>query len=153
MKISAHACQKMANKTGTGGPGSITPRAVGRIEEDIRGYVDVGTITDTTTLPEPEEIPAAGPSSSKGPPVSIPDEPPAYTKIPDALSEAEVLLHAHPRGTGVDDDLDEDYASLIDALGLRCTVFEAELKKRSLVNAPGRGKLTIWLEDGARAQT
>ncbi|KAI9636287.1 uncharacterized protein MKK02DRAFT_44991 [Dioszegia hungarica] len=118
--------RKSANKAG--GDGSVTPKATVRIEEEIREYADVGTITDPPAIePVIADQPEAGPSSSKG---AVPDEPPAYTRVPDPLSEAEVLLRAHPRDQETGEEVDEDYESLVESLGVRCTVLEAEMKKR-----------------------
>lgn len=94
--------------------------------------MDVGTITDPLPPSEPEEA-VAGPSSSKAIIVPAIDEPPAYTKVPPPPTEAEILLHAHPRNSEVGDEVDnEDYESLVDHLGVRCTVLEAELRKRGV---------------------
>lgn len=119
----------MASKNGGG---STTPKARTRIEEGVREYVDVGTATDTITPSEADEEPVAGPSS-KAATVSTQDEPPAYTRVPDKISESEVLMHAHPKNQEMGEDVDEDYESLVDSLGMRCTVFEAEMKKRARV--------------------
>jgi hypothetical protein len=48
-----------------------------------------------------------------------------------------VLLRAHPRDQETGEEVDEDYEALVESLGVRCTVLEAEMKKRM----DARGKL------------
>ena len=112
--------------------GSATLPAI-QIEEEEREYTDAGTITEPVRiLPieeegEATEVSEAGPSSASSP--AIPqDHPPAYSAKPDIVSEQEVLDRCHPRAVGLDADAEQDYDTLVGALGVRCHVIEEEMK-------------------------
>lgn len=112
--------------------GSATLPAI-QIEEEEREYTDAGTITEPVRiLPieeegEATEVSEAGPSSASSP--AIPqDHPPAYSAKPDSVSEQEVLDRCHPRAVGLDADAEQDYDTLVGALGVRCHVIEEEMK-------------------------
>ncbi|WVF69679.1 hypothetical protein IAT40_004458 [Kwoniella sp. CBS 6097] len=127
------------------------PEAIIRFEEDIREYADASVETDSVPEPESTSEPLAGPSHSHD---SNPGSPPAYTAQPEPVNKAQVLEQAHPRSHGHDDDVEEEYDMLVDALGVRCTVLEEELQtkkaeraKRGLSEAsPRRRPRTYWSE-------
>ncbi|OCF33867.1 hypothetical protein I316_04579 [Kwoniella heveanensis BCC8398] len=119
-----------------------------RFEEDIREYADASVGTDPVL--ELESIPdsSAGPSHSHD---SNPGSPPAYTAQPEPINKAQVLEQAHPRSHGHDDDVEDEYEMLVDALGMRCTVLEGEMEtkkaeraKRGLPASPRRRHRTYW---------
>lgn len=74
---------------------------------------------------EPDQ-PIAGPSRSGA---SL-EDPPAYSREPAAETEKEVLLRYHPRVHDTGDDVDPEYATMVESLGVRCKVLEEEMAKR-----------------------
>ncbi|WRT64675.1 uncharacterized protein IL334_001609 [Kwoniella shivajii] len=127
---------------------SIQDGPIIRIEEGIREYADASLQTDPIHIPEPQSI--AGPPQTH-------EHPPAYTAEPEPINKAEVLSHAHPKRLGntldVDDDCDEEYTVLTNALGMRCTILEemmdsnrAEREKRGILGSPRSRNRTYWSE-------
>jgi hypothetical protein len=97
---------------GGGGGGSGSGVAAGptvRIEEGIREYADASTETD---------------------PVPAHEHPPAYTAEPQPVDAKEVLDRAHPKTRGHGEDVEEEYETLVEGLGMRCTVLEEELEAK-----------------------
>ncbi|KAK8847502.1 hypothetical protein IAR55_005360 [Kwoniella newhampshirensis] len=118
---------------------STSPREA--VKADLRVNADAGTETN----------PVAGPSHLHGSP-----EPPAYTAEPEPINHAEVLERAHPRAAGLGGVVDEEYEVLVDALGVRCSVLEDELKMKratgGIISTPGRAR-TYWAQQRKQYQT
>ncbi|OXG46619.1 hypothetical protein C355_05420 [Cryptococcus neoformans Th84] len=102
-----------------------------RIEEGIREYIDASTATDSA-LHE-----------------TISSEPPAYTAEPPPINSDQILQRAHPRdhkrlealsksGETIAEG-EEEYEALVDALGVRCTILENEVKMKKLKSAKHGG--------------
>ncbi|WWC86793.1 uncharacterized protein L201_001672 [Kwoniella dendrophila CBS 6074] len=127
-----------------------------RVEERIREYADAGLQTDPVNEPEPKAAetpqPEAGPSR---PPVH--EHPPAYTAEPEPINKAELISQTHPKRPGdvleSDEDVDDEYAYLTNALGMRCTVIEetmeaqkADRVKRGVPSPPRSRNRSYWSE-------
>jgi hypothetical protein len=116
------------------------------IEGETRVYADMGTLTEPVEIrpilegDEKEEA-QAGPSTLTTP--TIPqDHPPAYTADPDPTNERQVLDRAHPRRHGRGGVVDGEYDTLVDTLGIRCSVLEEEIKlKKADREKSGIGEL------------
>jgi len=104
-------------------------------EDHSHAYADMGTLTDPVEirplLDEEEVVAEAGPSTLTTPTMPQ-DHPPAYTADPDPINEQEVLDRAHPRRHGRDGIIDEEYDTLVEALGVRCNVLEEEIKLKKV---------------------
>ncbi|WWD21593.1 hypothetical protein CI109_106079 [Kwoniella shandongensis] len=131
-------------RTTTTQPESQAPASTSDIEEVIREYADASTETEAE----------AGPSHHH-----IPLQPPAYTAEPEPVNASAVLGRAHPREAGHEGVADEEYDVLVDALGVRCTVLEEELKikkvereKRGIITSPSRAR-TYWSQQRKQYQS
>ncbi|AAW45913.2 hypothetical protein CNJ01550 [Cryptococcus deneoformans JEC21] len=101
-----------------------------RIEKGIREYIDASAATDSA-LHE-----------------TISSEPPAYTVEPPPINSDQILQRAHPRDhkhleglseSGETIAEEEEYEALVDALGVRCTILEDEVKMKKLERAKNGG--------------
>lgn len=107
-----------------------------RIEKGICEYIDASAATDSA-LHE-----------------TISSEPPAYTVEPPPINSDQILQRAHPRDHKHLEGLsefgetiaeEEEYEALVDALGVRCTILEDEVKMKKLERAKnGGGKSRLW---------
>ncbi|WWC59592.1 uncharacterized protein I303_102149 [Kwoniella dejecticola CBS 10117] len=149
--VTTQRTRKKGAKSAAQGAASEEP--IIQIEEGIREYSDASQQTDP--LPDTEDEtsqPVAGPSSSQSEPH---EHPPAYTAEPEPINKAELILQTHPKRPGdaveSDEDVDDEYAALTNALGMRCTVIEEhidaqklERQKRGLPVSPRSRNRTYW---------
>ena len=118
-------------------------------ETEIREYSDVGTLTEPVVIRPAQDdmtdtMHEAGSSNLSSP--TIPqDHPPAYTADPEPVSEQEVLDRTHPRRHGREGIVEDEYNVLVDALGVRCSVLEEEIKlKRADREKIGIGEFVLY---------
>ncbi|WWD07540.1 hypothetical protein V865_005641 [Kwoniella europaea PYCC6329] len=136
--VTTQRTRKKGTRT-TGQPGTTSEeQPLIRIEEGIREYADAKT--------------EAGPSRS-----DVHEHPPAYTAEPEPINKAELISQIHPKRPGevveYDEDVDEEYAFLTNALGMRCTVIEeqmdaqrAEREKRGALASSRSRNRSYWSE-------
>ncbi|WVQ69388.1 uncharacterized protein L199_007605 [Kwoniella botswanensis] len=149
--------KKGTRTTGQAGT-SLEEQPLIRIEEGIREYADASLQTDpipelgprpTTPIQQEAE---AGPSRSH-----VHEHPPAYTAEPEPINKAELISQIHPKRPGevveYNEDVDDEYAFLTNALGMRCTVIEeqmdaqrAEREKRGVLASPRSRNRSYWSE-------
>nr|XP_019005016.1 uncharacterized protein I203_01860 [Kwoniella mangroviensis CBS 8507]OCF68477.1 hypothetical protein I203_01860 [Kwoniella mangroviensis CBS 8507] len=134
--VTTQRTRKKGTRT-TGQAGTLSEeQPLIRIEEGIREYADA----------------KAGPSRS-----DVHEHPPAYTAEPEPINKAELISQIHPKRPGevveYDADVDEEYAFLTNALGMRCTVIEeqmdaqrAEREKRGVLASPRSRNRSYWSE-------
>ncbi|WVR04714.1 hypothetical protein IAU60_001725 [Kwoniella sp. DSM 27419] len=141
--VTTQRTRKKGTRTSTSqGDASSQEQPILRIEESIREYADAQTETDPVSE-EGQAQESALASRGNGHDLES-ASPPAYTPKPEPLSKAQILEHAHPKTLGHDMDVEEEYNIIVDALGMRCTVFEEELEakrtemtKRGVSRSPG----------------
>ncbi|KGB80153.2 hypothetical protein CNBG_5991 [Cryptococcus deuterogattii R265] len=128
--VTTQRTRKVGGRSGQS-TSSNSQSATVHIEEGIRDYIDASTATDST-LHE-----------------AIPSEPPAYTAMAPPVNADQVLQRAHPRDHKHLEELlrsgeavvegEEEYEALVDALGVRCTVLEDEVKMKKFERAKHGG--------------
>lgn len=134
--VTTQRTRKVGGRSGQS-TSSSSQSATVHIEEGIREYIDASTATDST-LHE-----------------AIPSEPPAYTAMAPPINSDQVLQRAHPRDHKHLEELlgsgeavvegEEEYEALVDALGVRCTVLEDEVKMKKFERAKhGGGEVCLW---------
>lgn len=69
--------------------------------------------------------------------IAGPSLPPAYTAEPEPINVQQVLDKAHPRGAV--EGMGSDYDEIVRITGVRCTIFEDELKLRRAKNCESPG--------------
>ncbi|WWC68057.1 uncharacterized protein I206_101976 [Kwoniella pini CBS 10737] len=133
--------------------GTTAEEPIFRIEEGIREYTDASQQTDFVAVHETQtDQPEAGPSRTR---TETHEHPPAYSAEPEPINKAELISQIHPRRPGdaveSDEDVDDEYALLTNALGMRCTVIEEhidaqkiERQKRGLPTSPRSRNRSYW---------